>query len=636
MNFLAPLGFLGLLGIAALIIIYLFKPKYRDRPVSSTYIWKRSLKYMKKRPPIDWRNSLLFFLQVLIIAIIAAMLARPHVEAPVEAGEKIIVLDASASMLAGKNGETRFDRAVADIMRLTGVVTPEDKVTVILAAEEAFLVARRTDSAAYVKQALSDIACGYSSGDVAGAMALAAEVVEENPGAEVILYTDIDYPEPGSVTVKNMSDGEWNAAILDFSVRLEGGYNVFSATVASYGKDAELSVALNADGRARSVKTAQLSDGKPLTLVWSEEKIIRYGSADVSIDADDSFPYDNSFHLFGGDEDPFRVQLVSGTPDFYRAALNAVSYSRIDTPARLRGYKTSGYDLYIFDGFMPAALPEDGAVWLFNPTGAPDGAGFVIDGEIQGFKTLSASNTLSEAEKIIMDSIIPQNIEITRHARLSEYDGYETLMLGGGEPILLTKNKNGVKTTILALDIHNTNLPLLIEFPVLLHNLGVYSMPPTVERTVFNVGEDIVVNVKPSMRTMVINDTKKSARYDIFPVIISARYPGVYTAMQFPELNDAAGVPAKPAVLQGARASTSFAGTAIIDRFFVRIPERESIFYLDGEKLPYMAAEAGSVLHIAGHDEKKTDNLRDIFFYFAAVLSVFILLEWWLQYREHY
>jgi hypothetical protein len=177
----------------------------------------------------------------------------------------------------------------------------------------------------------------------------------------------------------------------------------------------------------------------------------------------------------------------------------------------------------------------------------------------------------------------------------------------------LTKNKNGVKITILALDIHHSNLPLLIEFPVLLNNLGAYSIPPTVKRAVFNAGEDILVNARPSTRAMVINDTKKSSKYDIFPVIIPAEYPGVHTAVQFPELSE----------------------DTTVDRFFVRIPENESNFLLTGDRLPYMSAAAESVLPASAPDVKNTDNLRDLFFYFAAALSVFILMEWWLQYREH-
>jgi hypothetical protein len=186
-------------------------------------------------------------------------------------------------------------------------------------------------------------------------------------------------------------------------------------------------------------------------------------------------------------------------------------------------------------------------------------------------------------------------------------------MLCGRDPILLTKNVDGVKITVLAFDIHNSNLPLLMEFPVLLNNLGVYSIPPTVERAVFYAGEDIIVNVKPATRAMVINDTQKTSKYDIFPVIIPARHPGVYAAMQFSDWKD-----------------------VITDRFFVRTPKNESIFNLAGDELPYLTVAAGAASPVSDPDIKNTDNLRDLFFYFAAALSVFVLIEWWLQYREHY
>ena len=51
MTLLAPLGLLGLLGVLALIIIYIIKPNYQQKFISSTYVWKLSLKYRKKRIP---------------------------------------------------------------------------------------------------------------------------------------------------------------------------------------------------------------------------------------------------------------------------------------------------------------------------------------------------------------------------------------------------------------------------------------------------------------------------------------------------------------------------------------------------------------------------------------------------------
>ena len=66
---LMPLGLLGLLGIAVLIIIYILKPNYQQKIVSSTYVWKLSLKYRKRRIPIQrFRNILTFICQMLILA----------------------------------------------------------------------------------------------------------------------------------------------------------------------------------------------------------------------------------------------------------------------------------------------------------------------------------------------------------------------------------------------------------------------------------------------------------------------------------------------------------------------------------------------------------------------------------------
>ncbi len=41
-------GLFGFLGIVALIIIYILKPKYQDKTVSSTFVWKLSLKYNRE------------------------------------------------------------------------------------------------------------------------------------------------------------------------------------------------------------------------------------------------------------------------------------------------------------------------------------------------------------------------------------------------------------------------------------------------------------------------------------------------------------------------------------------------------------------------------------------------------------
>ena len=79
MKLLTPLGLLGLIGVVALIIIYLIRPNYQQKYISSTYIWKLSLKYKKKRVPISkLRNILIIICQILALVTCALILAQPN------------------------------------------------------------------------------------------------------------------------------------------------------------------------------------------------------------------------------------------------------------------------------------------------------------------------------------------------------------------------------------------------------------------------------------------------------------------------------------------------------------------------------------------------------------------------------
>ena len=63
MTLLIPLGLLGLLAIAALILIYIIKPNYQQKFISSTYVWKLSLKLKRKKLPLNrLRNILKFYM----------------------------------------------------------------------------------------------------------------------------------------------------------------------------------------------------------------------------------------------------------------------------------------------------------------------------------------------------------------------------------------------------------------------------------------------------------------------------------------------------------------------------------------------------------------------------------------------
>ena len=122
MTLLAPLGLLGLISIAVLIIIYILKPNYQQKFISSTYIWKLSLKYRKKKIPTSrLRNILLIICQLIILISLAMLLTQPS--KPLfkrsNSSEVVAILDSSASMRTASDNETRFERGVNGILELS-------------------------------------------------------------------------------------------------------------------------------------------------------------------------------------------------------------------------------------------------------------------------------------------------------------------------------------------------------------------------------------------------------------------------------------------------------------------------------------------------------------------------------------
>ena len=279
MHFLTPLALLGLIGLAVLLLIYLLKPNYQQKALSSTFIWKLSLKYKRRKNHISKiRDLLILFCQILIIASCAFTLAQPVLAEEINSytGEKVVIIDASASMLANDGNETRFERAVFAAKEYSDKALKNgDTITVILAGKTASYLVYRANYENTKDLNLNDkfdsliaadsFYCTYGAGDIDGAMELAEAVTIENSDIEVVFYTGTRYLDVGNVNVINVSDeNEWNVAILDCTATLDEGYYYFDVDIACYGRDVEATVifelkGINSDGlTTRYSTTVQL------------------------------------------------------------------------------------------------------------------------------------------------------------------------------------------------------------------------------------------------------------------------------------------------------------------------------------------------------------------------------------------
>lgn len=624
MGLLTPLGLLGLIGIPILIVIYIIKPKYHEKKISSTFIWKLSLKYRKRKIPLQWlQRSLLFFIQVLVIGLTALLLARPLMQVSAKDGEKVVILDVSASMTSTNNGVSRLDRALDELVKLADSVNEENKLTIILADSTPEYLTRRETSSSYIKFLLSTVTPTYEECNFDEALKLANTVIDENPSSEILYYTDCHYEKTGYVKVVNFAYEEWNVGVLDFTPTFENGYYKFTAKVGNYGKSTTLKLILELDdGTVKNEQVVKFAKDEVKEVVWDSLNALTYKNAKLTIkysdstgkyvELNDALAIDNDYYVQNLNEIKFNVQLVGQGNTFMGSALQSLGNVVLSTPTTIGEIKLAGQDLYVFDGYVPNALPEDGTVWIINPLTKIPGLDLQIDGAVTGEYRFESTSNNSEANNVIMNHITPSLIEVTKYTKVSNYQNFDVLMNCNGDPVLLSGKYGNAKVVILAMDLHYSNLPITLNMAILINNMFDYCVHSTLENSVYSVGDEVVLYAKPTTNQLRVNDTLHMASTNyVDKVNLVVTEPGVYNVEQ-----------------------TTNNGT-IKDQFFVRVSENESNYKYTRDVLAvdqYVNVETG----VVGNPGGDSFDLEEATKYFAGALLVLIIIEWGLQYREQY
>lgn len=652
MKLLYPLGLLGLISLVVLIIIYIIRPNYQQKFVSSTFVWKLSLKYRKKRIPISkLRNILLIICQVLILAISAMILTKPsEVLKTKESNSEIItIIDSSASMRTQKDGENRFTRAVEEAKDFVEkTVNAGGIASVILAdSQSRILTSRATLENAYLlddafEPLLEEEVCSYGESDIEGAVMLCEDILVENPDAKIYLYTDISYASvPEGITIVDVSDEEeWNAGILNARAELEEGYYAFYVDVACYGQPHNVEVRIEVKGanaansnetgsvivfsdkidcELNTVKTLIFTsnvkyDYVPENTQYSEipvsDRLFSYQEVNISLSEKDSFYEDNNFNIYNGQKELLQVQYVSLNPNPFfpsvLATLKAAFADRWDiraTEVKKGGeFKTEGFDVYLFEHQMPEEMPKDGVVILVNPDPAvgpvPLRSGIQAKGVTPFGRNISFAN--EDEEHPILRNIDVGAITAQQIVSLTYEGTYRMLMSCANQPALLVKNEPTEKVAVLPFSLHYSNLAVLKEFPMLMYNIVEYFFPVTVNGNSFEVYENVSLNAR-GQELYVSRGSEDLYTFTEFPSILKVDLPGTYTLTQ-----------------------TTFTGKSVSENIYVKIPASESDITKQAETLPNPFVE-----------EKEEDYYRDLLMYFAAALVAILFLEWFLQSRDN-
>lgn len=665
MTLINKIGLLGLIGVVALIIIYVIRPNYQQKTISSTYVWKLSLKKKKKKVPVSTiRNLLLFLCQMLALTCLAMILMKPAIvlKTPAEEAETILILDTSASMRTESedSGETRFERAVAAVKdSFTRTLQGGGVSTVILAGKTPeYLFKRMSGDATLAATRFEDLAnkdIGYEVADIDAALKESENVLYDNPDAVIYVYTDANYYSvPDGVNVVNISEeSEWNAAILDARADWDEGYYSFTVQAACYGKDARLPINVEiydvngiVNETIKFTVLADYNDGTPVTLILRYRKSDENGGNENTQDRQvcyldnlipsnrpkiysfssvylefseseviDSYDADNDFYVYGGQKQTLKVQYASAEPNpFVNGALSNLSSDfagswdmQITEVKKGEAGATSGFDLYIFERQMPENVPTDGVVFLFDPVSAPSGCGFIRNSEIEYRQTNNRYPSLvGGTEHPIMKNIDPNYIRVSRSQMLARGQdaAYQVLMSLNQLPMLMVRNDIGKE---------GGRQMLVLSFSFAYSNFGVLPEFYLLMKNAFEYFFPSTVN----KYAYEIGEKAELYARGASLSISSYAFEEPIEKTEFPA-SVVLSAPGTYTITQ-----TTYYGMVVTEKIYVKIPGAES--NITGIK---------NNLYSPEREKNEADYFRDVITYIAAALVAFLFIEWCLHLKD--
>lgn len=488
MPFANPWALLGLLFIPAVIAMYLLKLRRDERVVPSTLLWTRLISDVEANAP--WqklRRSLLLLLQLLLVAILALLAARPFLERPAGlARDVVLVLDTSASMAATDVVPNRLEAAKTAALDALRDLPAGGKVSVVTADRTARIVVNETTDMGRVRQALDGIEPTSASGDLGDALELAGKLAARSGDAQILVATDgalattptasVDAP----IKVLSVGRSRRNQAIVALAVRTAPSAVTRSVFVSVANLDLEGSrrrLEVWGDGGLLEVRDLLLDpqarsdvviDDVPRGIGTLELRLVGPDPAVVAA-PDDLATDDRAWAVVPPDRarlillvsegDPYLETALSFLPNVELFGVAPDEYG----PATQR-QDGRDWDLIIFEGPLPDELPRTPILAIAPTDDSPLG-------DVTGTLADPGIGSLSPDEPILR-YVDLSTTHIAEASRLVLPDWARAVIPGPrGAPLLYVGNRAGLPTAVLAFEPRRSDLPLQVAFPVLLANL---------------------------------------------------------------------------------------------------------------------------------------------------------------------
>ena len=453
-------GIVAAIALPAFLALYFLKRRHEVVRVPSTKLWREAMSTLHAdRPWQRLRTSLLFFLQLAAVLLLVFAAFRPVAGAGLPK-EMIVVIDCSGSMQATDEMPSRFERARDEAGRVLAALPAGGRYTLIAAGATPELLVSRTADRLQARRALDGLKPQNGGAKMNEALELAAALRRET-GAGLVVLSD-RYTGDGALTV---GTGGANRAVETLSASRVNGELQALTVVRSYGFAGAVTAECRADGKLVDAREVELTMDQTAVIYWTnlprDTKTIY-----VRLTGKDALALDDGANCVVSAGQTKKVLLVSERNVFLEAALKLREDVELYKQAPADGAEMKGYDLYVFDGTLPDALPADGGVIAFNPK----------EGALEELKLEQGNGGVLSAAKNTMAENLLRNLDIgkVQLAKCSLFtleSGWQPLAWAGEKAVIAAREQSGRRMAALGFDLHDSNLPLLKEFPILMQNL---------------------------------------------------------------------------------------------------------------------------------------------------------------------
>jgi len=491
MTFYSPLAFIFLLTIPLIIVLYLLKQRHRDYSVSSLYLWREVLKDIEANAP--WqklKKNLLMALQIIAMILLTLALSRPFLN---NAGSNptgaVIVIDTSISMQATDIKPSRFEEAKKQAIDYASNLKPGTLVTLISMGNNAIIEENLSKDKDSLIKAIKSLKVTNGASNPENATALVQSIVKQQPDTEVIILSDGIVNIPGiKVIAPSLSKSTGNFAIMLFSYSpTKDGLTALSRIANFTGSDAVIPVSLYVGGRVFDARNVTVKAGETANVYW-EGIPAQALQLECRIDTEDSLSADNTAWAAVNPVKKSRVMLVTESNIFIEKLISLMNGMELFKTSLDKASELRGYDLYIYDGFLPDKLPKDGNIMVFNP---PQNTFFEVGKEI-------ALPEVIQTEHPILKNVNTGVFSIGKTKILPVPLWGEPILETGEGAIAFSGSKDGRKFMVFGFDLHNTDIVLRPAFPIFMNNTFEVLISSRIKNTenIFP-GEGIEFNLNP-------------------------------------------------------------------------------------------------------------------------------------------